>query len=252
MQVRRAFQRRMASTLADGAIALGALNVSGALAVTGAVTAGSTLGVTGAVTAASTVDVTGALTTLGRATAAGFSSSIDGTSGARAFNFSSDPDTGLHRGAANRLIAGGGGNTGLQLDSTTVATAYAFQHNAALRVSAGPFSMENVLTPASIGAGPTADIAWQLSTYNCVRQQCTANAVVSGTVAPTVAVVAVLINITTVAAGFTLTLNHEDAGSTAANRFSCPNGANVVLSPQAAVMLRYDLTAARWFVLGRA
>jgi len=45
-----------------------------------------------------------------------------------------------------------------------------------------------------------------------------------------------------------ITLNYEDAGSTAANRFSTPQTANVTLQTLDAATLIYDATAARWRV----
>lgn len=43
-----------------------------------------------------------------------------------------------------------------------------------------------------------------------------------------------------------ITLNSEDVGSTAANRFTLPGAANVTMSAGSAVLLRYDSTLARW------
>ena len=49
---------------------------------------------------------------------------------------------------------------------------------------------------------------------------------------------------------FTVTLVH-DATSTAANRFYCPNNANVALRTNGFVILRYEAgTTNRWRVMG--
>lgn len=187
-----------------------------------------------------------ALTATGTVTANNFQASADGDGTTRAFGWTSDPDTGLHRGTANRLMLGGGGNTAVQLDATAISTNYTILSNDAIRVSGGAFSLERTLTPASLNAGPHADLsAWSLSIYNAVRQDLSANSVVSGASAPSVADFAIIYNIS---ASFTLTINHEDAASTAANRFICPNAANLVIRALGSMIVRYDTTSSRWRV----
>lgn len=51
-------------------------------------------------------------------------------------------------------------------------------------------------------------------------------------------------------AGRTLTLQHEDAAGTAAQRFYCPNLANLVMPPTSAREVIYDATLARYVVQG--
>jgi len=48
----------------------------------------------------------------------------------------------------------------------------------------------------------------------------------------------------------TLTLNHEDAGSVAANRFLLEGAANRVIAINGAVLISYDATSARWYCVG--
>ena len=43
-----------------------------------------------------------------------------------------------------------------------------------------------------------------------------------------------------------VTLNHQDAGSVAANRIISPTGANYVLGPDESCEIWYDATTARW------
>jgi hypothetical protein len=61
--------------------------------------------------------------------------------------------------------------------------------------------------------------------------------------------VLILVNSSTTA-GRTLTLNHQDASSTAANRFIGKNLANVVINPGACAILWYDATDSRWRIAG--
>jgi hypothetical protein len=49
--------------------------------------------------------------------------------------------------------------------------------------------------------------------------------------------------------GFTLTLNHEDAGSLAANRITCPGSANITLAARGGAVLMYDGNVSRWYVV---
>jgi len=48
----------------------------------------------------------------------------------------------------------------------------------------------------------------------------------------------------------TITLNHNDASSTAANRFVLPGNANLVIQPRAGVLLRYR--SSRWYALANS
>jgi hypothetical protein len=51
--------------------------------------------------------------------------------------------------------------------------------------------------------------------------------------------------------GFAMTLNHQDAGSTAGNRFSCPSSVNYVVPVQGTVQIQYSAIAgSSWFILG--
>jgi len=48
-----------------------------------------------------------------------------------------------------------------------------------------------------------------------------------------------------------LTLNHVDSGSSAANRFSLVNSANLVVRPLGSVIVYYDSTDTVWYSLGQ-
>lgn len=51
-----------------------------------------------------------------------------------------------------------------------------------------------------------------------------------------------------VATAYNITLKHEDAGSTAGNRFLTETGTDIILPPNSMVMLTYDGTSSRWRV----
>ena len=98
---------------------------------------------------------------------------------------------------------------------------------------------------------PTALTGVQVDNYDVgvaevVRQDASANTNISGLIAGGVLNLA-LFNISGVAAR-TLTLLHESASSTAANRFLCPGNANLALTNNSAVFLSYDAVSERWRV----
>lgn len=175
-----------------------------------------------------------------------FQATADGDSTAKAFGWEADPDLGLHRGGANSMVAGVAANQGLVVQQFSVTLGEGLVNQAGLRETA-------FITPAALGAGPTHNYApagWNAN-YRGIRQDMTASGVITGLVATSDGNRQRLGNITTTAAR-TLTLNHEDVNSTAANRFNCPNQANYVLSPGEWVELVYENTAQRWRVLGTA
>jgi hypothetical protein len=107
-------------------------------------------------------------------------------------------------------------------------------------------------TPSTLASGSTNNYDPTVVSY---FQRLTANAANStltgfapNTAAQIDGQVHVIIN---VAAAGTLTLSHQDAGSTATNRFLCSTGANIVLSPNQAADVIYDTTVGRWLVFKR-
>lgn len=105
------------------------------------------------------------------------------------------------------------------------------------------------ISPAAIGAGPTHNWApTAVDMAECIRVDTSAAAVVTGlalaagyvTIGRTIVVMNISAN--------NLTLNHEDVNSTAANRFTLPGAANLVIGPGDARTLRYDTASSRWRV----
>jgi hypothetical protein len=111
----------------------------------------------------------------------------------------------------------------------------------------GALSLGGSETPAVLAAGTTQDRALGVN-VTAVRQ--TVNAAGSALGGLTGGVDGRHVEIYNISTGGaeTLTLNHEDAGSTAANRFLCPAGAAVVVANRGCVVLRYDATDSRWRV----
>lgn len=112
------------------------------------------------------------------------------------------------------------------------------------------FSLDNallaasIISPTALGAGPTANYSpSNLATNVIIRQDCSANAVVSGLVAGVSGSIKKIFNISTTN---TLTLNHEDAASTAANRFLMSGSANKLIPVNGHVTLWYDASSQRW------
>lgn len=104
------------------------------------------------------------------------------------------------------------------------------------------------VSPTAIGAGPTPNYAPAgASLTSFIRQDLTANAVVSGLVIPSM-VDGLLVTIQNVNASFTLTLTNEDVASVTTNRFLLPGNASLVIAVNGVQALRYDATSARWRV----
>jgi hypothetical protein len=82
-----------------------------------------------------------------------------------------------------------------------------------------------------------------LGTATIIRLQGNATtSVLTGIAAQSSARRILLVNVSTNA----ITLSNQNASSTAANRFACPNAANYSLQQQAAVEIFYDSTTSRW------
>lgn len=109
-------------------------------------------------------------------------------------------------------------------------------------------NLTGVISPTALGAGPTANYApTGGTTISTIRQDMSANGVVSGLSISQVNGRTIILH--NISATNTLTLNHEDAASTAGNRFVLPNNANLVLQPNSSNTLRYDGTSSRWRVI---
>lgn len=110
----------------------------------------------------------------------------------------------------------------------------------------GRFKTTGKISPSALGVGPTADYTpTGLSSCNVIRQDMSAAGAVSGLAAQTDGTLIYLTNIATSALN-TLTLTHDDAASTAANRFYLPDNASLVIPSNGGVWLWYDGTSSRW------
>lgn len=128
------------------------------------------------------------------------------------------------------------GDTG-DVDASAIATSFGFTGAAIISPTA--------LSAATDNWNPTglADaVVIRASTNDATARNLT------GIVAPSPAAVKVKL-LQNIGAG-NLVLIH-DLTSTAANRFYCPNGVDMKLPPNAAVMIVYDSTSSRWCVYGQ-
>lgn len=105
-------------------------------------------------------------------------------------------------------------------------------------------------TPAALAAGATNNYnPANLATTTVFRQAVNAaGSTLTGIVAQNDGDIRVLENL----GPANLILTHEDAGSTAANRFTLPGDGQVTLAPDCTIQLIYDIATARWRVLGEA
>lgn len=112
----------------------------------------------------------------------------------------------------------------------------------------GPFGLRGVISPAAIN---TQQDNWNptgLSGAGVIRvdlgptNDVTVTGLAGGENGRTLLVVNTDLN-------FILTLAHESASSTAANRFFCPEGIDLPLGPNVSALLWYDSTLSRWRVV---
>ena len=108
----------------------------------------------------------------------------------------------------------------------------------------------SVISPAAIGAGPTNNYApANVDGAEQIRQATSAPAVVTGIAVSAAARGEGRSLIVTNISANTLTLNHEDAASLAANRFSLPGAVALVIPANGSASLRYDSASSRWRVV---
>lgn len=102
-------------------------------------------------------------------------------------------------------------------------------------------AVNNLGAPGSINnqALPASALVWHVGTDN-------ANNTFTGVAAPAEANRQIYLQ--NVGGTGTLSLTHQDAASTAANRFILPNAATLVIRPGGGCILKYDSTATRWRV----
>lgn len=123
------------------------------------------------------------------------------------------------------------------------------------QIDANGFSQKNAIADAS-PISPTVLAASQnnynptgLATANVIRQDASANVDVTGLQGGFAGRKIAIFNIS---AANTIRLTHEDAASTAANRFALPSGTNITIPVGGCVRLWYDTTSSRWRPLSKS
>jgi hypothetical protein len=101
----------------------------------------------------------------------------------------------------------------------------------------------NTISPTAIAAGQNDYSPTSWSGADIVRLTFTGSQTITGFSATATAVAKIIENIDTVD---TLTIAHESASSSAANRVTCPNAVALVIPPGGSVRLVYDITSTRW------
>jgi len=172
-----------------------------------------------------------------------FRATSDGTTSEFAYTWDADPNLGIRRVGADTMVLGIAANTPITVAQFSVTSGETLLVGAGMQTSSA--ISPTAITGSNDNYSPTS---WN-GARSWIRQDLSASATLTGLTATATGHLCVLVNITTTAAR-TLTLAHESASSTAANRFLCPNQADYVIAPQEAAWLLYDGTSARWRVLG--
>lgn len=98
----------------------------------------------------------------------------------------------------------------------------------------------SVVSPAALGASQND---WAPGNGDVVRTDASVNVDITGLAGGAAGYHRRIVNIS---AANTITLKHEDAGSSAANRFIGTGGADLVLFPNDQATVWYDSTTSRW------
>lgn len=120
---------------------------------------------------ADSIAVAGDAVVGGRATAAGFTSSIAGTAGTPAYNWSADPDNGpYYSGVANRCEWASGGTDTVSLRSNLIVNYRALTQDGNLTMSTGrKLILDNSGTPTDLplqfNGDPNTGIGWDSADY---------------------------------------------------------------------------------------
>lgn len=105
------------------------------------------------------------------------------------------------------------------------------------------------ISPTAIAASTNDWTPTSWSGSERVRVTLTGNQTVTGFSSTATATRKLLVNVDS---ADTLTISHESASSTAANRVSCPGAVDFALAPLCSVILDYDATSSRWRVIESA
>jgi hypothetical protein len=112
-----------------------------------------------------------------------------------------------------------------------------------------PFVQINTVTSPAAITGTVNDYnPTGLAVAGIVRQALSGATILTGIIAQTDGRILILENIDAV---LILTVNSEDTGSAASNRFSLPGGTPILLNPGGSLILVYDGTSARWRSIGQ-
>lgn len=181
--------------------------------------------------------VSGAATIAGNVNGARFLAGAD-TAAAPGFSWQAETTKGLYSNAVGGI-------------GTSVASGNVFAYSAAVNTNNSPFANTSSefntadITPTQLTANTDNWAPTGFATCRRVRASSDAARNLTGIAGGSDGFSVRLFNI----GAFAITLVH-DATSTAANRFLCPNSANVTLRPNGFVDLDYDATSSRWRVSG--
>ncbi len=132
---------------------------------------------------------------------------------------------------------------------TTSPGASGFINTGEFSTSASIFSTGDIST--TLNGGTVNDWAPGIGSTTTVRTDLTAATIVTGAAGGSDGKFLLVQNISTVLVN-TITINHEDAGSVAANRFNLPSQLAAVIPVGGAAAFRYDSTSSRWRLFGFA
>jgi hypothetical protein len=178
-----------------------------------------------------------------------------GAMGPAGFGFDGDDgvdgipgSTGLTPGAANSVFGVAGNQIANHADIPNAVGDGAFLQQQSNLLTWSQFTLPATITPSAITGTVNDYNPAGIATASTIRQPLSGSAILTGLLALANGRVIVIENIDTALA---LTLNNEDTGSAAANRFTLPGGTALIINPGGCVVLIYDGTSSRWRTIGQ-
>lgn len=110
------------------------------------------------------------------------------------------------------------------------------------------FRLDSAISPTSLSASQNDYNPTSLSTANTIRQDASNNVNITGLQGGANGRIIIFHNIS---AANTISFTHEDAASSAANRFVCPSSATLTIPVGGTAVIRYDGTSSRWRIVSK-
>jgi len=146
----------------------------------------------------------------------------------------------------DRLLGKDAATPGTAVEEILLGDGLEFDNGGTLDYVAKDFT---TVSPASLGSDQNDYDPTNFGTADLLRQDCSTPVSITGFAAPAGVDRERFIFVNLGTGGDPITLQHQNAGSAAANRIITPDGIDLVLNQDQQALLHYDPTSARWRVI---